>query len=334
MRLNQTFLALAIAGLLATTGCQSFKAPEWTKAWSGDDKPKVVESKYAKPTRLVVIWSPAVLNNVGAKPTRGFGGRIYFYDARNNAVPVEGQLVVYGYDNTKQIGDSKTPDRKYAFTPEQFTQHFSPTELGASYSVWIPWDDVGNDQVEISLVPIFTATSGQLVVGEASKSLLPGPRTESAPLEYNQQTLSVADMVRRPYPGQQGVMQASYLAPPTASNLPPAPASTDLTLKLPNSLIEQLQQAAPAPLPQRMPTAENISAALNARESSAGATGQRPVEVARPLSPSNQPSARFVRPALPAPSSPGSPPVAGRLPWQQFPAGRPSGPASPPAAGQ
>ena len=68
------------------------------------------------------------------------------------------------------------PDRKFAFTPEQFTSHFSPTELGASYSVWIPWDEVGSEQLDISLVPIFTATSGQLIVGQSSKVLLPGAR--------------------------------------------------------------------------------------------------------------------------------------------------------------
>src|SRR5688572_3315097 len=167
--MKQFHYTLAIVLLASAAGCQSL-TPKWPTSWFGDEeKPKIEESKYPRPARMAVIWSPGMLNSPGRKPTRGFGGRIYFYDGQNKPVPVEGQLVVYGYNDSKVGGESKTPDRKFAFTPEQFTAHFAPTELGASYSVWIPWDEVGNPQIDVSLVPIFTAASGQLVVGQASK---------------------------------------------------------------------------------------------------------------------------------------------------------------------
>jgi len=72
-----------------------------------------------------------MFNEAGKSAVRGFGGRIYFYDSKNKAIAVEGQLVVYAYDNMKAGGESKVPDRKFCFTPEQFTNHYAPTEMGA-----------------------------------------------------------------------------------------------------------------------------------------------------------------------------------------------------------
>src|SRR5437762_754820 len=151
------FFALLIF-LITSCGCQTFK-PDWSKLWWGSSSPKVQESKYPTPVKMAAIWSPAVFSQTGQLSVRGLGGRLYFYDAKNRPVPVEGQLVVYAYDDSQPENTSKPPTRKFAFTPEQFTQHYSPTELGASYSVWIPWDPVGQPQVDVSLAPIFTASS-------------------------------------------------------------------------------------------------------------------------------------------------------------------------------
>jgi hypothetical protein len=40
--------------------------------------------------------------------------------------------------------------------------------------VWIPWEAVGGDQKSVSLVPVFTATSGQIVMGQQARNLLRG----------------------------------------------------------------------------------------------------------------------------------------------------------------
>ncbi len=42
----------------------------------------------------------------GKPVTRGFGGRIYFYNDRSQAVPVDGELVVYGFDDTARHNGS------------------------------------------------------------------------------------------------------------------------------------------------------------------------------------------------------------------------------------
>jgi hypothetical protein len=129
--------------------------------------------------RLISIWSDAMYNQPGQVPTRGFGGRLYFYNAKEKTVPVEGQLIVYAYDESPDGTPAKAPSRRFGFTPEQFTSHYSATELGASYSVWIPWDQVGGIRKAITLLPVFTSTSGHVVMGEQSINVLPGKAPEN-----------------------------------------------------------------------------------------------------------------------------------------------------------
>ena len=192
-----------------------------------------------------MVWSPAVLNSPGKKPTRGFGGRVYFYDGQNRAVPVEGQLVVYGYNDSRPQ-EGKSPDRTFAFTPEQFAAHFSPSDLGASYSVWVPWDEVGSEQVEVSLVPIFTATSGQIVVGQSSKSLLPGPATVNTPTRIEQFTLPPPQITYEQAPGAFDVQRASYQE---------APADSPLAEQCDHRAgCRKPRSACPAPWPSEWPT--------------------------------------------------------------------------------
>src|SRR5262245_42363586 len=160
----------------ALAGCHSIP-PDWKKhiPWSAEARLK--KSDFETPTHMVAVWTPDILTQTGKPPTRGVGGRLYFYNDKNQAVPVEGQLIVYGYDESQPTHPQGDPDRKYAFTPEQFNSHYSATDLGASYSIWIPWDPSGGDQKSISLVPVFTATSGQIVMGQQARNVLPGKKS-------------------------------------------------------------------------------------------------------------------------------------------------------------
>lgn len=127
---------------------------------------------YPNPVKMVATWTPDTLLQTGRTPTRGFGGRIYFYNEKSQAVPVDGTLMIHGFDEFAPEGEEKV--KKFAFTPEQFTRHFSQSDLGASYSVWLPWDAVGGDQKKISLVPTFTTETGKTVQGVPTTVLLPG----------------------------------------------------------------------------------------------------------------------------------------------------------------
>ena len=130
------------------------------------------EQPYPEPMKLAATWTPDTLIQTGRTPTRGFGGRIYFYDQKSRPVPVEGTLIVHGFDETPK--DKKGGVKRFEFTPEQFTKHFSKGDLGASYSVWIPWDAVGGNRKRISLVASFNTTDGKTVQGLPAVVMLPG----------------------------------------------------------------------------------------------------------------------------------------------------------------
>lgn len=184
MRVTRRILLLSSAGMLTFTliGCASMsdksKSGESTFAqrlpW-GKKKEEVPEP-YPNPVKLAATWTPDSLVQTGRTPTRGFGGRVFFYDEKSKPVPVEGTLVVHGFDET----DSKTdPEvKRYEFTPEQFTRHFSQSDLGASYSVWIPWDAVGGTQRRISLVASFKTPEGKIVQGVPATIMLPGRKQD------------------------------------------------------------------------------------------------------------------------------------------------------------
>jgi hypothetical protein len=133
-----------------------------------DDAPE----PYPNPVKIAATWTPDTLVQMGRTPTRGFGGRVFFYDEKSRPVPVEGTLTVHGFDDDD--AEAQKNVKRFEFTPEQFTRHYSQSDLGASYSVWIPWDAVGNDQKRISLVASFKTAEGQLIQGIPATLMLPG----------------------------------------------------------------------------------------------------------------------------------------------------------------
>lgn len=158
------------------TGCASWS--DWGKAKDYVTWPMSRFAKdYQNPQRLAVIWSPDVMTMPGKPAARGFGGRIYFYNEKSVPVPVKGELIVYGYEETaagNQAEKKSAPDKKFKFEKEQFAERFSKSDLGASYSVWIPWDDAGGPIKRITLIPIFKMEDGNLVHGDAAELTLPG----------------------------------------------------------------------------------------------------------------------------------------------------------------
>jgi len=127
------------------------------------------------PTRVVTTWTDTVLHQKGEKSQRGFGGRLSFFAHESDEpVRVEGQLVVYAFDEANRASHESHPTRRYVFPVEQFTRHESPSQLGPSYSVWLPWDAVGGEQKNISLIVRFEPSEGPILLGEQTNHLLPG----------------------------------------------------------------------------------------------------------------------------------------------------------------
>ncbi len=177
--MSRKYLMIAFSGMIVFSGCQSWTSKPGASTPSAKKSSwfKFGKKEYQTPQSMAVIWKEDTIFVPGKAPTRGFGGRVYFYNEKSQAIPVEGELTVYGYDESQPNHLKTNPDqadKKFKFTSEQFTQHFSESQLGASYSIWIPWDEIGGATKKIALLPTFVTVDGKLVRGESSTQVLPG----------------------------------------------------------------------------------------------------------------------------------------------------------------
>lgn len=195
------------------------------------------------PRSMAVIWSPDVFVAPGATPSRGFGGRIYFYNEKSQAVPVDGELIVHGYDETTRQVAGANPakaDKTFRFTSEQFTQHFSESQLGASYSIWIPWDQEAEGiSRKIVLIPTFVGKDGKVVRGDSSQVVLQGT-TAAAPQAPQDPMAPLRDAMRSSSDQGSAVQAASYHAdilrvdPPDHANRIPSSGLRTTTISIPS----------------------------------------------------------------------------------------------------
>lgn len=178
---------------LTSTGCSAFRSLNAEFPWSEEKKREQLEK--IQPVRIVSFWSEMMLNSGGEKPVRGFGGRIYFYNKFGKPVRADGELTVYAYDDTDKNLETAShgePDKIYTYRKEEFANYFSKSDLGDSYSVWLPWDAVDGEEREISLLPKFVSSSGKDVIrGTMDLVTLSGKKKKSKvqPLSDSQRFL-------------------------------------------------------------------------------------------------------------------------------------------------
>lgn len=185
-QISSAVLALVAFG---PVGCSTFATKEDKREVSFMERLPLVGKKksdeqpepYPNPVKMAATWTPDTLIQTGRTPTRGFGGRVFFYDEKSRPVPVDGTLVVHGFDDS--ITTPEQRGKRFEFTPEQFTRHFSQTDLGASYSVWIPWDAMGGEPRRISLVASFKTVEDKVIQGIPATVLLPGPTNQESKSE-------------------------------------------------------------------------------------------------------------------------------------------------------
>ena len=128
------------------------------------------------PQRIVGTWTDTVLHQGGKKPQRGFGGRLIFYgEDAEKPVLVDGQLVVYAFDESNREPTDNKPTRRYVFPPDQVARRMSKIGARARRTVsGCRGTKSGGPQTEISLIARFEPKEGAIVVGEQTKHLLAG----------------------------------------------------------------------------------------------------------------------------------------------------------------
>lgn len=332
-----------------TSGCKTADF-NWSRKLPWAEDRKVQETRFQQPGRMAVVWTDAAYTEPNRPPARGFGGRIYFYNAQNQAIPVEGQLTVYAYDDSRKDKTAQVPDRKFVFSAEQFSKHFSETDLGASYSVWIPWGEVGGPQVELSLLPVFRSAAGHVVIGQQTMNVLPGPKTPPSSSKSHQITPSQPGppiSAVRPVAYQQSVDPQLEQVPNKSSEeavLDAAPRLRTATISVPPSTTRQLAlpmypssaawqndeaARANAGLLMAAPTtaayAPAVPRTLPTQAYGPETTGTHSRTVgAPPWTPPDPRLTRFVRPRSQVPEGPHAQPDHARAPWPQYPEGSPS----------
>ncbi len=247
-----------LLGVLLSSGCSQFDIRKNIPWGEGAD------GSFEKPLKMSAIWTDSVLQTANKPATRGFGGRLMFYGkADSAAIKTEGTLVVYAFDEANRDPRNVTPNRKFVFTAEQFGKHYSKSELGHSYSVWIPWDVAGGDQKEISLIARFIPKDGgAVVVSDQSKHILPGrPAAEAT-----------EDMAKKePKASLTGeIQQVGYQTPANDSASGKIAEAIEPTKKMTTTTI-----AIPARFGQRAPT----SSGTLAERAQAASQGGEPIGV-------------------------------------------------------
>ena len=211
----------ALAACLATGGCRStqeagadgdFGAFGWLSKpleWGAEED----EPREGVPERVVATWTDTIRQQPGKPAERGFGGRVYFYDRTAEPIVVSGRLVVYAFDENGRADTDHKPTRRYVFPAQTLARHMSQSEIGASYSVWLPWDGVEGPTTDVSLIARFEPLKGGgLVVSDQATERLPG-RDAMAPPRAERQ---IADQ-----PAPAAIRQATFdEAPPSKPAAP------------------------------------------------------------------------------------------------------------------
>lgn len=175
---------LLILAVVTSTGCQSTtmtsmmaKMP-WKK--TAEVEPEAVDEielgRTGTPMSMACVWKDGTMGAAG-KSVRGLAGRVYFHDSNQRPIKVDGNFTVYAYVSDGTTGPRKVqPDRKFVFDSENLERHYSESDIGDSYSFWLPWDSIDGNETTLNLLPILKTSDGRIVRGEEVVAFLPGKK--------------------------------------------------------------------------------------------------------------------------------------------------------------
>jgi hypothetical protein len=327
MRLASTLLWVGSILLSPMVGCAPLKVPK-TIPWPGQaNKPQT-------PLRTTAFWTDSVLNQGGLPGVSGFGARVLFYGTDDETpIIVDGSLTVYGYDDTDGHEHS-TPARKFVFPAEYLEKHYSKSDLGHSYSIWIPWQEASGPQRQISLILRFESRKGgAIVISEMSRHTLPGFKASDADHP------DVAQSGNAPSRIESTVRQSSHETE-IVEEQPPKEKMSTTTITLPPRLGRAaLSDSSASGESDSAPSATAVDATRSGPVNGAGRTAKTleeskvaPTAGSQAAQPLASPADRFARLRRRVPAAPRVPPTRGPLWTRPSPAEWPSGPRPIPQA--
>lgn len=199
---------------LTQIGCQSLSKPKfpWSKTPESELSPDAPEN-FGEVAKMDIVWKDDVLPDAQGRLQRGIGGRIHLLDKDGNPVRAHGSLTVYGFDEHNGGVSSPRPDKRFHFSDSELQAVYSKSNIGHSYSVWLPWDEKGF-QKTIAVLPIFRGEDGRLTKGDHARAVLLGPEAPShaiSTVEQRQRRTEEQGLVERVV-YQSGVSAAEHAA--------------------------------------------------------------------------------------------------------------------------
>jgi len=129
---------------------------------------------FSKPRAKYVVpfWEP-VIRQQNSETKHGYAARVFFYDkTQSKPLKMDGALEVYCFAEQGKIADNK-PTKIVTFRPEDTDKFYSKSELGHSYTIWIPWDETDSAADKVSLIVKFRAKDGDTLMSR--QATLDGP---------------------------------------------------------------------------------------------------------------------------------------------------------------
>jgi len=165
-------LALSVPLL---SGCAAtgllWKSDDTELSWADRDNPAL---------RCLCVWQPAEGTWEG-KPTRGFGGQIFFLPrSGHNPVAVHGDVRIYVFDDQGTAEEQAKPLHKFDFIKGAWQQYLGQTQFGPAYNIFIPYTRPGQHQAECVLRVRLVSDDGPTVHSDMARVMLKGfkPSTE------------------------------------------------------------------------------------------------------------------------------------------------------------
>jgi len=276
---------LYVSGLLVLTVCGCTPL-DFNKSWPF--KPKA--EKPQVPKKIVDIWSNTVLSQPGLPGVRGFGGRIMFHNDDNKPpIKVDGTLSVYVFDVDSDPVQTP-PERKFVFGADELDSHYSKSKIGHSYNFWLPFDEVGGTEREVTLVVRFEASSGEVLLSSPVRQTLAGSppdKTAKRRTEPGTAQSLAQDDVKGQANGEIRTMSYETAVP----QAPPGAMASTVTIDVPPSFAQstramgaaqaadalRYQAAAKASPVETSPSASSVQSRSPARRATAAQARHAPV---------------------------------------------------------
>ena len=205
--------------------------------------------------------------------------------------------------------------------------------MGASYSFWIPWDEMGGVQKAVSLLPVLTSTTGKVVMGQQSINVLrgkvpekiePSPRGRFESLSSNGEPSVRPVSYEQDEQGQQRKPDVAYsgdqwkqihtFEPQQPERKRLSSTSIPVPMGMTNRMVRDaaIRRVSGAPVAYA-PPAQSPPSRLPGTEQDTGDAVQQPESVVEPATTESprpgSPATRFARPRYLAPRGPDGQPI-------------------------